>query len=94
MTNTSSSKGMTKMHATRELALREADGVEVTLLWHPAGDVVSVMVVDSKSGDRFELVLDHDDSPLDVFHHPYAHAARRGLELPARTPGRALVASA
>ena len=82
------------MDATRELALREADGVEVTLLWHPTSDVVSVMVVDSRSGDQFELVLDHDDSPLDVFHHPYAHAARRGLDLHPRKPGRELVPSA
>ena len=85
---------MTELHATKELALREADGVEVTLLWHPTGDVVSVMVVDSKSGDRFELVLDEDDSPLDVFHHPYAHAARRGLNLGANGAERELVRSA
>jgi hypothetical protein len=84
---------MNGIHDTRELALREADGVEVTLLWHPASDVVSVMVVDSKSGDLFELVLDDDDSPLDVFNHPYAHAARRGLDLHARRAARELVPS-
>jgi hypothetical protein len=85
---------MTGLHKTRELALREADGVEVTLLWHPASDAVSVMVVDAKSGDRFELVLDDDDNPLDVFHHPYAHAARRGLDLAGDGAERELVPSA
>ena len=65
----------------RELAHREADGVEVTLLWHPEGDFVTVTVVDAKGGERFELVLEDGDRALDVFHHPYAHAARRGLDV-------------
>jgi hypothetical protein len=85
---------MNELQTPRELALREADGVEVALLWHPTSDAVSVMVVDSRSGDRFELVLDDHESPLDVFHHPYAHAARRGLALRAHRPERELVRSA
>ena len=71
---------------TRELDHRAADGVEVTLLWHAGGDFLSVLVSDGKIGETFELVLEDDDSPLDVFHHPYAYAAHRGLEVgvPAR----------
>jgi hypothetical protein len=70
----------------RELAFRATDGVEVTLLWHQRNDYVSVTVFDSKTGDQFELVLGDDDRPMDVFHHPYAHAAHRGLDfhLPSR----------
>jgi hypothetical protein len=72
----------------RELAYREADGVEVTLLWHPVGDFVTVTVVDSRGGDRFELVLEDGDRALDVFNHPYAHCAtwprRRRRCVPAR----------
>ncbi|HET9287034.1 MAG TPA: hypothetical protein VFO26_05705 [Gaiella sp.] len=64
----------------RELAFRATDGVEVTLLWHQHNDYVSVTVFDSKTGERFELVLDDGESAMDVFHHPYAHAARRGLD--------------
>ena len=65
----------------RELAYRTTDGVEVTLLWHPVGDFVTVTVTDSKAGDRFELVLGEGDDAMDVFHHPYAYAAQRGLEI-------------
>ena len=65
---------------TRELAHRTADGVEVALLWHPDGDYVSVVVSDARLGETFELVLDDRDDAMDVFHHPYAYAAHRGLE--------------
>jgi hypothetical protein len=66
---------------TRELAYRANDGVEVALLWYASGDVVSVVVSDARTGESFELVLDRDDRAMDVFHHPYAYAAHRGLEL-------------
>jgi hypothetical protein len=71
-------------HAVRELDHRETDGLEVTLLWYEQEDYASVAVVDSKSGEAFELVLDAGDSALDVFHHPYAYAAHRGLEYGSR----------
>lgn len=66
---------------TRELDYRTADGMEVWLLWHPSGDFLSVVVSDARIGQAFELVLDEHESPVDVFHHPYAYAAQRGLEL-------------
>jgi hypothetical protein len=65
----------------RELDHRTTDGIEVALLWHTTGDFVSVVVSDTKRGETFELVLDERDNAMDVFNHPYAHAARRGLEL-------------
>ena len=73
--------GLITYSEPRELSYREADGVEVALLWYPGNDVVSVVVSDTRTGDVFELVLGDDDRALDVFDHPYAHAARRGLEL-------------
>ena len=72
---------MTGSSHTRELDYRATDGVEVALLWYPSNDVVSVQVVDAKAGEAFELVLDEHDRPLDVFHHPYAYAAMRGLDV-------------
>lgn len=63
----------------RELDHRSTDGLEVTLLWNASEDVASVAVVDAKTGEAFELVLEAGDDALDVFHHPYAYAARRGL---------------
>jgi len=74
-------EAMTESSATRELAHRATDGVEVALLWYPSNDVVSVQVVDAKAGEAFELVLGEGDRPLDVFHHPYAYAALRGLDV-------------
>lgn len=78
----------------RELDHRATDGVEVALLWYPSNDVVSVRVVDAKAGEAFELVLDEHDRPLDVFHHPYAYAAMRGLDVGHSTPDTELVPAA
>ncbi|HEY1316544.1 MAG TPA: hypothetical protein VGF10_04965 [Gaiella sp.] len=64
----------------RELDQRTADGVEVALLWDANRDYLSVVVSDTRAGEAFELVLDERDDALDVFHHPYAYAAHRGLE--------------
>jgi hypothetical protein len=77
--------------APRELDLRATDGVEVALLWYPGSDVVSVRVVDAKAGETFELVLGEGDRPLDVFHHPYAYAAVRGLDVGRATQAAELV---
>jgi hypothetical protein len=72
---------MTGSSATRELDHREGDGVDVALLWYPSNDVVSVRVVDARAGESFELVLGEGERPLDVFRHPYAYAALRGLDV-------------
>jgi hypothetical protein len=71
---------VTAYQGTRELAFRSNDGMAVALLWHTATDLLSVVVSDSRTGETFELVLDRDDHAMDVFHHPYAYAAHRGLE--------------
>jgi len=71
---------VTAYPGTRELAFRSNDGMDVALLWHTATDLLSVVVEDSRTDERFELVLDYDDRAMDVFHHPFAYAARRGLE--------------
>jgi hypothetical protein len=59
----------------RELDARTSDGIYVRLLWHPEDDRVSVVVNDTKTGQRFELPIHGDEQALDVFHHPYAYAA-------------------
>jgi hypothetical protein len=78
---------------TRELDYRTAEGIEVALLWHTSRDFLSVVVSDTKIGKSFELVLDERDNAMDVFHHPYAYAAHRGLELDVVSPGQELVAA-
>ena len=67
----------------QELAYRSTDGMDVFLLWCPDDDSLAVVVID-ENADSFELVVDSRDA-LDVFEHPYAYAAYRGLGL-AATP--------
>ena len=61
-----------------ELMSRESNGISVTLLWNRADDHASVYVVDASTDTSFEL--DTDGAPLDVFNHPYAYAAFRGID--------------
>lgn len=62
----------------RELAYRASKGVEVVLFWHQDRGQLTVAVSDGRSGAYFELAAAPDEA-LDVFNHPYAHAAFRGL---------------
>ena len=64
-----------------ELASRETNGITVRLLWSRPTNLVTVAVDDAASGDYFELILGERDRALDVFHHPFAHAAARGIAL-------------
>jgi hypothetical protein len=57
----------------RELAHRRSCGIDVRLIWDPAGDDLTVEVRD---GDATALVVDVGGrAPLEVFRHPYAYAA-------------------
>ena len=62
----------------RELAYRAEHGVEVVLFWQEITDELTVAVSDARSGAYFELAA-APERALDVFNHPYAHAAFRGL---------------
>jgi hypothetical protein len=59
---------------TRELAVRESDGIHVQLLWHPDENALTVSVEDTRDGDRFQLAV-APDRALHAFYHPYAYAA-------------------
>ncbi len=61
---------------TRELDRRTGDGIEVRLLWSQNDGHVTVAVTDTKTGESFDLPVRDGDRALDVFHHPYAYAAR------------------
>ena len=63
-----------------ELAARESNGITVRLLWNRSTKLVTVAVADVANDVFFELVLEEHERAMDVFHHPYAHAAARGLE--------------
>jgi hypothetical protein len=53
----------------------------VGLYWTRGRDVLAVTVDDAATGDSFELVVAETERPLDVFHHPFAYAHARGVEL-------------
>ena len=59
---------------SRELAVRDSDGVHVRLLWHPGDNGVTVSVEDARLGDRFQIAV-APDRALDAFYHPFAYAA-------------------
>jgi hypothetical protein len=64
----------TSRNQTQELASRESDGLSVVLLWHPRNGALTVSVVDSRTGDRFQLAVEREHA-LDAFYHPFAYAA-------------------
>jgi len=61
-----------------ELASRESNGIRVSLLWSRRDGDVKVTVYNPSTDSAFELPVG-DAAPLDVFHHPFAHAAFRGV---------------
>jgi hypothetical protein len=63
--------------ARKELAYRSSNGIDVFLLWNPANDTLAVLVIDDNA-DSFELDVSASEA-LDVFDHPYAYAAFRGM---------------
>jgi hypothetical protein len=69
-----------------ELAARNSSGITVRLLWNRSTNLVTVTVADPANDDYFELVLGEHERALDVFEHPFAHAAARGVEFRARRP--------
>jgi hypothetical protein len=76
----------TKESWRTELASRESNGITVTLFWSRSTNLLTVTVADAANDDYFELILDECDRALDVFHHPFAHAAARGIEFRASRP--------
>ena len=66
----------------KELAHRQTDGLQVSLFWDPGDDSLAVLVVDGRLGVTLELPV-RDESPLEVFYHPFAVASRRGAAIAA-----------
>jgi hypothetical protein len=57
----------------RELAHREHDGLEITLVWNAVSNEVSVDVLDLRNEVFFSVVV-AGERALDAFNHPYAYA--------------------
>jgi hypothetical protein len=65
----------TETTGPRELAHRSAAGLDVSLLWFERTGRVAVRVLDSRTGDRFEMRVKAADA-LNAFQHPFAYAPR------------------
>jgi hypothetical protein len=61
------------------LASRKNTGIRVALLWAAETNTAAVLVRDVSTNDQFELLVEPDTSPIDVYQHPYAYAAWRGI---------------
>ena len=61
-------------HPWSELAVRESDGLAVSLLWSRATGRVKIAVVDALLDEQFEFHVEGGDA-LAAFHHPFAYAA-------------------
>jgi hypothetical protein len=62
-----------------ELAHRAGDGIDVLLLWDRENDRLRVVVEDGRTGESFELAAGSGREALELFHHPFAYAAVRGI---------------
>lgn len=62
----------------RELAHRSDDGLEVTLLWHPARDELTVCGSDYRTGGRFEIRSERHLA-LEVYYHPYCYVTSNDI---------------
>jgi hypothetical protein len=71
---------ITSPHLFDELDHRSTDGIDVSLLWNRSDGELVVLLCDTKADEVLELEA-APDRALDVFHHPYAYAAFRGLDL-------------
>ena len=63
-----------------ELAQRQNDGIEVTLLWSRDDDSVVVHVRHLRTGKTAELPVEPDRA-LEAYYHPFAYAPRRRRQL-------------
>jgi hypothetical protein len=62
------------------LASRKNAGIRVTLLWATDTNTTAVLVRDDSTNEQFELLVEPEANPIDVYQHPYAYAAWRGIE--------------
>ena len=59
--------------AVKELAQRNSNGVEVSLVWSEEEDALRVLVLDTATGVELEVAAPREKA-LDVFYHPFAYA--------------------
>ena len=71
------------------LALRHSGTADVALFMERRTHRAAVSVDDPATGEHFELLVQPDDNPLDLFEHPFAYAARVQVRVGDETLGDA-----
>ena len=71
------------------LASRRNTGIRVALLWAAETNTIAVRVRDDSTNEQFELLVEPETNPLDVYEHPYAYAAWRGIDYRTASPRKA-----
>ncbi len=66
----------TQRTTLRELDRRTRDGIDVSLLWDPGTNGVSVAVTDTRQDRSLEFRVKPAEA-LEAFWHPYAYIAHR-----------------
>jgi hypothetical protein len=59
------------------LASRKSAGIRVMLLWAVDTDTVAVLVCDDCPKEHFELVVEPEANPIDIYEHPYPYLSAR-----------------
>ncbi len=67
------------------IAKRTRDGVEVSLVWSGVAEQLTVEVLDTATNMGYELEVSGAEA-YRVYDDPDAHAAARGITVPARRP--------
>jgi len=75
-------------HTPKELVSRHSGTTEVALLWSKRTHRAAVTVLDEATGEGFELPVGERDDPLELFNHPFAYAAARGLATASTAPAK------
>ncbi len=73
-------RGSDKQKPRVVLASRRNAGIRVALLWAADTNTIAVLVRDDSTSEQFELLVEPQTNPIDVYEHPYAYAAWRGID--------------
>ena len=74
-----STRALSAGNEWRELAQREADGIEVRLLWSRSADRLKVTVTDCRFDEEFVLDVAFADA-LAASNHPFAYMPSRSFD--------------
>jgi hypothetical protein len=66
---------------TRELAHRETTHLQVSLLWHPTNNLLTLRLVEVGTGREYTFCI-KPEKALDAFNHPYAYLPIPPLKSP------------